>query len=487
MAKDPDVDMDLRHQLKLSRDKIITHYASYRYGVYKVIIEKGVLVGDFLFFFGGLPGFGRDMCKFDSLPPEPHMRDVFKIIGDKFSSYLHYEVFQYILDEYCNASEKDCEKFKYPEYLKVYIEQLNIKEFFEINPELKEFSSTKRICLKMDIEETTKITNIKKLEVSIAAILGSKLQPSDLRLISVEEGCLILTYLIPEVVAVSIASKEMTADQIESLKSLSIHWMRCDESEIFLSGMEDHNQEADVKDPTNPEADVKDPTDPEADVKDPDPEADVKDPDPEADVKDPTNPEADVKDLDPEADPDLEADVKGPTNPEADVRDLDPEADPDPDANVKDPNDPEADVKDPTDPEADVKEDPINPEVDVKDPIDPEADVKDPTNPEADVKDHIDPEADIKDPTDPEAEDPDSEADVKDPDPEADVKDPDPEDDVKDPDPEADVKDPAPEDDVKDPDPEDDVKDPDPEADVKDPDPEADVKDPDPNTGTKIV
>ena len=310
MVKDPDVDMDLRHQLKLSRDKIITHYASYRYGVYKVIIEKRVSVGDFLFFFGGLPGFGRDMCKFDSLPPEPHMRDVFKIIGDRFSSYLHYEVFQYILDEYCNASEKDCEKFKYPEYLKVYIEQLNIKEFFEINPELKELSSTKRICLKMDIEETTKITNIKKLEVSIAAILGCKLQPSDLRLISVEEGCLILTYLIPEVVAVAIASKEMTADQIESLESLSIHWIRCDEIEIFLSGVQDNNQEAYIKYP-NPEADIKD-LDPETVVKDPYPEADVKDLDPKTCVKDP-DPEAYVKDHDPEAgikDPNPEAGVK---------------------------------------------------------------------------------------------------------------------------------------------------------------------------------
>ena len=250
LAKDPDdVDMDLRHQLKLSRDKIITHYASYRYGVYQLIIEKGVSVRDFLLFFGGLPGCGEDMCKFDSLPPEPHMCDVFKIIGNEFSSYLHYEVFQYVLNQYCNASEKDCEKFKYPEYLKVYIEQLNIKEFLEINPELEELSAnSKRICLKMDIEETTKITNIKKLEVSVAAILGCKLQPSDLRLIGIEEGCLILTYLIPEVVAVAIASKEMTADEIKSLESLSIHWIKCGENEIFLSDIKDHNTEAGIKD-----------------------------------------------------------------------------------------------------------------------------------------------------------------------------------------------------------------------------------------------
>ena len=284
MVKEPDdVDMDLRHQLKLSRDKIITHYASYRYGVYQLIIKKGVSVGDFLLFFGGLPGCGEDMCKFDSLPPEPHMCDVFKIIGKEFSSYLHYEVFQYILNQYCNASERDCEMFKYPEYLKVYIEKLNIKEFLEINPELKELSAnSKRICLKIDIEETTKITKIKKLEVSIATILGCQLQPSDLRLIGVEKGCLILTYLIPEVVAVAIASKEMTADQNESLESLSIHWIKCDKSGIFFV---ESNPDIDfIKDP-NPEADIKY-THPKTNVKDLDPEADVKDPDPEAGVKD---------------------------------------------------------------------------------------------------------------------------------------------------------------------------------------------------------
>lgn len=231
-VQDPKIRKDLLHQLKFSRNEIRRHYASFRSGVCALIITKKVLVRELLFFLRCLPELKECAQKFELLPKEPPMYDLFELIDDEFASYLHYEIFQTILNEYSTPSERDCHKFKYSDHLKVYIKQLNIKEFLQLNPELEKISATsKELCLKMDMDETTKITQIKDLESSIAAILGLGLKPSDLKLIDVKEGCLILIFLIPAAKA-DIFAQKITAGQIEMFQSLSIIWMKCGDIKI---------------------------------------------------------------------------------------------------------------------------------------------------------------------------------------------------------------------------------------------------------------
>ena len=234
---DPKVRKDLHHQLKVSRNQIRTRYASFRSGVLDLIIEKGVPVKKFLYFLRRLPELEECAQKFKLLPKEPDIYDIFVLIDDEFASYLHYEVFETILIEYSSPLERDCDKLRYSDYLKLYIKQLNIKEFLKLNPDLEKISATsKELCLKIDMDETTKITHIKDLESSIAGILGLGLTPSDLKLIDVEEGCLILTFLIPAAIADNIFAKNISADQIKKFQSLSILWIKCGNIMVETTG-----------------------------------------------------------------------------------------------------------------------------------------------------------------------------------------------------------------------------------------------------------
>ena len=230
---DPILHKDLVYKLKASRDEIRTRYASFRSGVCDLIIEKGVAVRRLLFFLRRLPELKECAQKFKLLPKEPDIYDLFELIDDEFASYLHYEVFQTILIQYSSPSERECDKLRYSNHLKFYIKQLNIKEFVKLNPKLEELSATsKKLCLKIDMDETTKITQIKDLESSIAGILGLGLIPSDLKLIDVKEGCLILTFLIPAAIADNIFAKNITADQIEMFRLLSILWIKCGDIKV---------------------------------------------------------------------------------------------------------------------------------------------------------------------------------------------------------------------------------------------------------------
>lgn len=230
----PCQDPKLRMDLEFSRDKVITHYASYRSRICSLVIRKGVSVSEFVYFLRGLPDFVENGHKLDSLPTEAGMYDVFRIIDDDFASYLHYEMFQCILDEYGTDLERNSDKLsKYPEHLRVYIHQLDIKHFLMMNPKLPILSCSEKIFLKIDLDLTTKITRIKELTTRLTTILGLGLRPSELKLIDAKIGCLILVFCIPAVKADAIADKTTTAAQIEGLRGLSVHWLKCGDIVVY--------------------------------------------------------------------------------------------------------------------------------------------------------------------------------------------------------------------------------------------------------------
>ena len=234
IIQDPKLRMDLEHQLKLSRDKVITHYASYRSRICSMVIQKGVSVSEFAYYLRGLPDFVENEHKLDSLPAEADMYDVFQIIDDDFTSYLHYEMFQCILDEYGTDVERNSDKLnKYPEHIRVYIHELDIKHFLMMTIKLPILSYSKKLSLKIDLDLTTKITIVKEFTTHLATILGTGLRPSELKLIDAKIGCLILVFCIPAYKADAIADKTMTAAQIEGLRGLSIHWLKCGDVVVY--------------------------------------------------------------------------------------------------------------------------------------------------------------------------------------------------------------------------------------------------------------
>ena len=63
--------------------------------------------------------------------------------------------------------------------------------------------------------------------------------PDALRLISVEKGCLVVTFLIPTQLAQIIftGEKEFTAEEIKEFQALSVLWLECNQRRFeFLIG-----------------------------------------------------------------------------------------------------------------------------------------------------------------------------------------------------------------------------------------------------------
>ena len=233
---DPEVREDLEHILRINRNRIITLYAHFVSSLCDCLVDKGVSVHRLRTFLLKMPAFERGddkQCQAkllsgvkSKLEEADTVYKIFDLLGEECASFLNYDIYRSIQDKFC--SDVDCDDFKYPEYLKAYIEQHKLKEFFDVNPKLEKLTkASKKLKLKMDIELTSKVARVINLKSSLAALLG--LRPSALRLFSIEEGCVLVTFLIPATVAGSVfpADKKVDAQQMEGFRSLSVLWATC--------------------------------------------------------------------------------------------------------------------------------------------------------------------------------------------------------------------------------------------------------------------
>lgn len=161
--------------------------------------------------------------------------DVFDVLTTEYASFINYDIFQYIIDKY-RISER--QELKYPEHLNSFVTKLKISEFVKINPLLKKFTSaSKKLILKVHIKSTSRLAKITNLKVAIATILG--LGSATLQLLDVNDGCVVVTFLIPTPVAELIfymgACTLLTEHQKEQFRALSILWLECNNHTFYFS------------------------------------------------------------------------------------------------------------------------------------------------------------------------------------------------------------------------------------------------------------
>jgi hypothetical protein len=240
---DPEVQEDLQHILKLNRKKIITQYAHYVSSLCDYVVERGVSVERLRTFLLKLPAFTSDeedqeymllSGVEEKLERADSIYKIFDVLGKECASFLNYDIYRSIQDKYC--SDIDCEDFKYPDQLKAYIDKHKIKEFFDINPQLeKDAKVSAKLVLKFDITVTAKIAKVVDLKSSLAALL--KVNPSALRLFSIKEGCVIVTFLVPAFLTeVFGASRPVSSSLKEELLGLSVLWMKCGDFKVISAG-----------------------------------------------------------------------------------------------------------------------------------------------------------------------------------------------------------------------------------------------------------
>ena len=227
--------MDLQHQLQNNSDEIQAKYASYVLNLCKCLIHKKVTVTELCTFLSrlpfqcGLPGIKAKLREADTL------YKIFDLVGDECASFFHYDVFQRIQNEFCTAS--DCEsnpKLKYSEHFKAFINLHKISEFLDTNPQLKlEFTGHEKLVFKIDnIQMSDKLVTVVELRRAIANIL--KVKPSELRFVNIEDGCIVVTFLISAAMAATIL--RLSANQMEELQKLSVLFLKCGDYELVLSG-----------------------------------------------------------------------------------------------------------------------------------------------------------------------------------------------------------------------------------------------------------
>ena len=210
-------------------------YASYVDCVCTIIENKGVTAKKLSAFLLTLPASTSisDDQKFkkmsdlkDDLKGAQTVADVFFILNSKYASFLDYEIFEDMLENYgCNETN---EKLKYPVHLKGYLEKHKIEEFVRINPKLEKLNETsKKINIKFGIKKTCSLDSLKRLKEAIANIL--ELKASTLRLLSIKKGCVQVTLLIPSSIADAIFTRDtvFTSEKEREFRAASVLWLEC--------------------------------------------------------------------------------------------------------------------------------------------------------------------------------------------------------------------------------------------------------------------
>ena len=237
----PEVSEDLHFQLKTYRKQIITHFADYKETICALVKEKKVTVDSLRTYLLELPAFTDPEHGSEPLLLEKRkefekvvtVNEIFDHIGPECGSFLNFDIYQAIAEKYKVDKDPKLKELDYPNQLKLYIEKHRICEFIKINPslELQSFSSEKLI-LKFDlklIERLCKVLNVKHV---VATILG--IRPSALQFVSISEGCVIVTFLIPRHITETVFCTLRETKKQEEFQVLPIQWLKCGNFTLYF-------------------------------------------------------------------------------------------------------------------------------------------------------------------------------------------------------------------------------------------------------------
>ena len=157
--------------------------------------------------------------------------DLITLLQKNCATFLHYDVFHSIQKQYKIAVS---EELNYPEHFKAYINKHKVSEFVAINPKLAKFPDTsEKLVLKFNIPHTNRVAKVIDLKVAIAEVLN--LKPSALQLLSIDKGCVEVTFRIPSGVAEFIL-KKLTHIQVEKFQALSVMRLQCGHCNYDFNG-----------------------------------------------------------------------------------------------------------------------------------------------------------------------------------------------------------------------------------------------------------
>ena len=228
--------MDLEQQLAVNLEQINGRYASYAHYILMSIKAKGVSVTDFRSYLLNLAAFqsgSNEQCKLLSgmkakLDEANTINMLFDLVSCECASFFNIKIFELLVDRFGIEDTEKTGILDYPEQLEKYINKHRISEFIAINPALEKHSTgSAKITFKFDIEQTCKLAKVTKLQAAVAKILN--LKASALQLLSIEKGCVTVTFHIPAEAAdiIFVHNKEFTPKDVKDFQALSVLWLEC--------------------------------------------------------------------------------------------------------------------------------------------------------------------------------------------------------------------------------------------------------------------
>ena len=239
----PEIKEDLEHQLERNFKFIVNRYAAFVSYICKSIDRNGdVSVEDLRSYLLNMSAF--DHCNQqvmllsdvkNELQEASNIHAIFDFLSVRFASFLNYDIFKFIVQEFGN--DKDHQKLEdYTARLEEYVNKHKISEFFNINPALKEYDKTaKKLILKVDYEKFQKLAKITNLKRALADIWD--LKTSAIQFYGIEDGCILVIFLIPVCVADVIFVEENRSTilkQAGCFQALSVQWLECDGFKVYF-------------------------------------------------------------------------------------------------------------------------------------------------------------------------------------------------------------------------------------------------------------
>lgn len=227
------VKLNVTQKLRQNYKTIDVKYASYVSCVRKSLKAKKVEPDDLCADLLSLGYFKSNKMVANELKNAKTINEIFIVLTSKVCSFWDYDIFEFIVSEY--DLDESREKLQYSKHFESYIQKHKVSEFVAVNPLLAkhkvESEDSKELALKFDLNIVDcSLDQIDKLKNDVATLL--KIESSTLRLISIEEGCMEVTYLIPATQADVIFTREWktVSERAKSLKDASVVSVTCNNS-----------------------------------------------------------------------------------------------------------------------------------------------------------------------------------------------------------------------------------------------------------------
>ena len=246
----PDIKEDLEQQLERNFKMIVKQYNDFAFCVCKSVHSNGdVSVEDLRSYLLNMPAFDHDNQQVmllsdvkNELQEAATIHAIFDFLSVRFASFLNYDVFKSIVQKFGN--DKDHQNLEnYTARLEEYVNKHKISEFFDINPALKKYDKTakghnktaKELILKVDYKKFQKLAKITNLKRALADIWD--LKTSAIQFYGIEDGCILVIFLVPVCVADVIFVEENRSTilkQAECFQALSVQWLECDGFKVYF-------------------------------------------------------------------------------------------------------------------------------------------------------------------------------------------------------------------------------------------------------------